>query len=156
MKISISDLAATTNERHLLIPRLIAGLPLLFIGAGHLFDQRSFISMLEAAHFPMPALNALVAPGVEIVAGALLLAGLWTRLGGLLGASTMVAALFAHAVVDPTTLSEGVMMPPIILPLAVLTSALYLVWRGGGRWSLDARGASLWPVETQTPAPHTS
>jgi uncharacterized membrane protein YphA (DoxX/SURF4 family) len=111
--------------------------------------------MLEAAHFPMAALNALVAPGVEILAGALLLAGFWTRLGGLLGASTMVAALYAHAVVDPTTLPEGVMMPPIILPVAVLTSALYLVWRGGGRWSLDARGEGHSTSGAQTPAPYT-
>ncbi len=31
--------------------------------------------------------------------------------------------------------------PPLVLPLAVMAGALYVLWRGAGRWSLDVRMA---------------
>ena len=48
----------------------------------------------------------------------------------------MLVALYAHAAVDPTS---GVMMPPLALPLVVLTTAAYVLFRGAGTWSLDLR-----------------
>ena len=137
----LSLVRANRRERYLIIPRLIAALPLIGIGIGHLVDRGSFVAMLDASSIPMPEINSLVAPGVEVLAGLLLLLGLFARLGGLTAAATMVVALYSHLVIDPASLPEGVMMPPLALPLAVLVSAAVVAWRGGGAFSLDARQA---------------
>ncbi len=128
-----------TNESKVTIgPRLIAALPLIAIGIGHLVDPESFRLILEGSGIPMLEFNLIVAPVVEIAAGTLLLVGLFARAGGLAAASTMLVALYSHAVIDPSTLPETMAMPPIILPLAVLASALWVAYAGAGRWSIDS------------------
>ncbi len=91
-----------TNESKVTIgPRLIAALPLIAIGIGHLVDPESFRLILEGSGIPMLEFNLIVAPVVEIAAGTLLLVGLFARAGGLVAASTMLVALYSHAVIDP-------------------------------------------------------
>lgn len=145
-------LRQTDHSKLTIVARLVAGLPLLVIGASHFADPAPFVAMLEAAGIPLVGFNAIAAPLAEVLAGVLLLAGLLARLGGLLGASTMVVALYAHLAVNPASLPEGVTMPPIVLPLAVLAGAVYVAWRGAGAFSLDARShATTAPGETRTP-----
>ena len=134
----ISCLRKTDQSKISIAPRLIAALPLIAIGIGHFADPATFRLFLEGAGIPMVDLNLIVAPAVEVVAGLLLLLGLFARAGGVAAAATMVVALYTHMVIDPSTLPDTVAMPPIILPLAVLASALWIAYAGAGRWSLDS------------------
>jgi len=135
----INCLRKTNDSKVTIGPRLIAALPLIAIGIGHLVEPGSFRLILEGAGIPMPELNLIIAPAAEVVAGVLLLVGLYARGGGLLAASTMLVALYSHAVIDPSIFPETMAMPPIILPLVVLASALWVAYAGAGRWSLDSK-----------------
>lgn len=131
---------ATGPYRHMLVPRIIASVPLLGIGLIHVFDpQFGMRPLVEAAGIPFAALLSPVAVAIEIVAGLSLLLGLWARIGGLLAIPTMMVAVYAHMAIDvwPNGAENE---PPLALPLAIMLCAAYVLWRGGGRWSLDRRG----------------
>lgn len=132
---AVAFMTKTEALKHVIVARLIAGVPLLGIGVMHLIGAAPMRPILEGAGIPLPGLNAVVAPLVEVAAGLMLLAGAGARIGGVLGAVTMLAALYAHAVF---TWDDE---PPIVLPIAVLAACLYVAWRGGGAWSVDARGS---------------
>jgi putative oxidoreductase len=133
---------ATAPRRHLLIARIVAGVPLLGIGLAHVaVPDLPMRPLVEAAGFPFAALVAPVAVAAEIVAGLALLAGLWARVGAALAVPTMLGAVYAHLVID-TWPNGAANEPPLALPLAVALAAAYVLWRGAGRWSLDRRGAS--------------
>ena len=135
---AFSGLQSTGAERHLILPRAIAGLPLLLIGLAHVFDDAAPMRpLVEAANLPAAALLSPVAVAVEIVAGALLLLGLYARLGALLAIPAMAVAVYAHIAIDVWPNAGG--EPPIALPLVVLACAAYVLVRGAGAWSLDRR-----------------
>ncbi|MGL4462675.1 MAG: DoxX family membrane protein [Planctomycetia bacterium] len=157
MTAPIKMLQRTTTNVWPIAPRLIAGLPLLVLGAKHFVDPEHFRSILVAAQAPMIPENMIAAPVAEVAAGALLLLGLFTRVGGLLGVATMLPAMYSTLVVmklDPAALPPGLshvpFVPPLPLPIAVLVCSLLAVWAGGGRLSVDALAASAAPP---TPEP---
>ncbi len=129
----IRKLTQTGELKHMLAPRLIGGLPLLGIGMMHLTGAAPMRPILEAANIPMVGLHAALVPLVEIVAGAMLLAGAFARVGGVLAVLTMIGAIYAHAV---ATWEDE---PPIVLPIVVLVAAGYVVVRGAGAWSVDRK-----------------
>ncbi len=131
MNSNIRALLSTRPLKHMIVARLIAGLPLVGIGAMHLAGAAPMRPILEAAGIPMPGLNAALAPLMEILAGALLLSGTAVRVGAVIAAISMAVALYAHAVADWQD------EPPVVLPLAVLLAALYVLVRGAGAWSVD-------------------
>lgn len=138
-----TDAHTTRPYRHLMIARLVAGVPLLGIGVMHVVaPETPMRPLVEAAGLPLPSLLAPVAVAFEIVAGVSLLVGAWARLGlgALLAIPTMAVAAYAHLAIDIWPNSGG--EPPLALPLSVLACAAYVLWRGAGRWSLDARAAS--------------
>ncbi|HRV82440.1 MAG: DoxX family membrane protein [Planctomycetes bacterium] len=124
--------------RILAIARTLASLPLLGIGAMHLFGTAPLAPILEGARIPMAEANAQVAPVIEVLAGLLLLVGWRARLGALLGLFSMIGALTAHLRFDHSQF-EWPDEPPIALPITVLVLCLLVILRGGGAWSLDAR-----------------
>ena len=136
-------LRATEPYRHTLLPRVVAGVPLLVSGLTHIFVPEAPLEpLVEAAGFPFAAVVAPIAIAVKIVAGILLLLGQWARIGGFLGVAMMLGALYAHLVIDVWPNAPEMEEPPLVLPIAVLLSAAYVLWRGAGRWSLDRRHAS--------------
>lgn len=140
--LSQGRIRATGPYRHVLVPRLVAGLPLLGIGLMHFVEPEfGMRPLVEAAGLPFAVLLSPVAVAVEIVAGLSLLLGLWARIAGFLAVSTMLVAVYAHYVIDvwPNGAENE---PPLVLPLAVMACAAYVVWRGAGRWSFDWRRGS--------------
>jgi uncharacterized membrane protein YphA (DoxX/SURF4 family) len=132
-------LRVTGEQRHTLLPRVVAGVPLLGIGLAHVMvPEAPMRPLVEAAGLPLAGLISPIAVAIEIVAGLSLILGLWARVGGLLAIPTMLGALYAHAVIDvwPNGPDNE---PPMALPLAVMACAAYVLWRGAGRWSLDYR-----------------
>jgi putative oxidoreductase len=138
----VSKLRQTTGAKHILAPRLLAGLPLLGIGVMHITGSAPLKPILEGAGIPMAHLNSVVAPIVEIVAGLLILSGALTRVGAAMAMGTMAVALYTHMAFEATETFAWEDEPPIVLPIVVLLSAIYLLWRGGGAWSLDGKGSS--------------
>lgn len=135
-------MGATPAHRRLLVARLVAGLPLLGIGLAHVFAAEAPMRpLVEAAGFPLPALLSPLAVAAEIVAGVVLLAGRWIRVGALLAVPVMLGAVYAHVAIGvwPNGADRE---PPLVLPVTVMVAAAYVLWRGAGRWSLDRRRAT--------------
>lgn len=122
---------STAGLKHMIIPRLVAGLPLAGFGTLHLLGAAPMRPILEAGGIPFVGFNAVFAPAVEVLAGVMLLLGAFARVGGALGAGVMVVALYTHIVANWQD------EPPMVIPALVLASCLYVAWRGGGAWSLD-------------------
>lgn len=70
----------------------------------------------------------------ELIGGALVLLGLFTRFGALL-----IAAVMAVAVAGVHWPAFFVQERGFEFPLALLAGALTLLMAGGGRWSVDSR-----------------
>ncbi|MBI4201804.1 MAG: DoxX family protein [Chloroflexi bacterium] len=135
-------LRVTGPYRHTLLPRIIAGVPLLGLGLAHVFVPEASMRMLvEAAGLPFAALLSPFAVAIEIVAGLSLLLGLWARIGGVLAVPAMLGAVYSHLIIDvwPNGAENE---PPLALPIIVMVCAAYVLWRGAGRWSLDWRHGS--------------
>ncbi|MDA1240641.1 MAG: DoxX family protein [Chloroflexi bacterium] len=133
-------LSAAGRQRHTVIPRLLAGLPLLGIGMVHIDDSSLRMDpLVEAAGFPLASLLSPVAVAIEVIAGLSLLLGFWARLGGLLAVPVMLGAAYAHLAIDVWP-NGAANEPPLALPIVVALAAAYIAWRGAGRWSLDGRG----------------
>jgi putative oxidoreductase len=119
------------SPRVLSILRIVAGL--LFIEHG----------LMKLAHFPIAQPGApdplppilMAAAAIEVVGGALITLGLFTRIAALICSGEMAVAYFtAHFPQSPW---PGVNMGgEAILYCFVF---LYLAFAGGGEWSLDAQ-----------------
>jgi len=97
------------------------GLLLLRLAAGVALICQEMTVLLGGAPFAAAAFAALV-----ILAGVLLLAGLWTPIAGALVALAAIAEAISH----PTPRAE-------FAAIAIMATALALV--GPGAWSVDAR-----------------
>jgi putative oxidoreductase len=100
--------------------------------------RTAFSGQLNAAAIPFHDLNMWLVPAVEIAIGALLLVGVFTRLATLVVFGLMAVATYVHLVVHDPALFPLQPTQPII-PAIVMLLGLYLLWRGGGAWSLDLR-----------------
>jgi uncharacterized membrane protein YphA (DoxX/SURF4 family) len=143
----VKELRFTRGYKHVWIPRLVAGLSLVGFGVIHLLNPGPLRQVLYAVGFPQ--VNAMIAPLIEILAGALLLTGFFARVGGLLGLSTMLPASYATVTLDEMSLAElpwGLAkvpeVPHLALPLVVLLASAWIVRTGGGAWSLDHKATS--------------
>jgi uncharacterized membrane protein YphA (DoxX/SURF4 family) len=122
-----------------------AGLPLIFYGGLHLIDPDGFLQLLHAAGEAFSNVTVVVVPLMEMVAGIVLLVGMWVRAGALLAVVAMIPALHTKLVlvsgqgapdVDPSTIAQA---PPLWVPVLVLACAIYVLVRGAGAFSGDFR-----------------
>lgn len=115
----------------LMIPRLCVGYWLATrFGWSKFPTPQWFIDDVAKLGFPLPVLFAWLAVLAEVVGGALLALGLFTRLAGLAIGVTMLVAVFLQKA--DAALWEK-------LPaLGCLWVALYAVVLGSGRFGLDA------------------
>jgi putative oxidoreductase len=110
--------------------RIVAGA--VFIG----FGQSKFVHHAREARafdrygLPDPNVFAHATGTLELALGSALLLGLLTRLAALGLAGNMVGAIATGGRVDGGFVNLG--LAPILL-----VAMLFLVWAGGGRWSLD-------------------
>lgn len=126
-------LTRTDSSKLTLLPRLLAGGPLTALNIMHLTGAAPLRPILEGANIPLPALNAVVAPIAGLVAGLLLLSGAFARVGALIGIGSMGVAIYTHLV------SDWPDEPPIVLPVVVLLACVWVLIKGAGAWSVDAK-----------------
>jgi uncharacterized membrane protein YphA (DoxX/SURF4 family) len=130
-------LQQTKPRKIILLPRLLAGLPLVVFSAMHFMNPQHFRDILTAGGLPMVEVNAWVASAAEMLGGVLLLTGFFARVGGLLGVGTMVPAILTTFRL--AKLPDTPMVPPLPLPVMVLVASVVVLVLGGGAWSGDAR-----------------
>jgi NADH dehydrogenase len=138
----------TPPWRFLLVLRLVAGLPPVYFGVLHLVYPDEVRAILVAGRLPHSDLGVAVVPFVEILAGLLLLAGLLTRVGGMLALGVMMPTLLLTVQVMERNGAPS--MPPLLVPLIVALTSMVLVLLGGGAASVDER---MCPPPVKAPDP---
>ena len=146
---NINPITKTTSSKLQLIPRVLAGLPMLGFGMIHFVKPDHFREILLASGIPMVNVNLYAAPVALVIGGVLLLLGLFARVGGLLGIATMAGAIYSTVVLSgmavadlPAGLTEIPNVPPLPLPVVVTVASIIVLVRGGGHWSLDLKNQS--------------
>jgi len=132
----LHSLRHTGAQRWLIVPRLIAALPLAVFGLFHLTGMSPLMQILERAGIPFPSINFYVAPLVMVIAGLSLGAGFYARVGAILGATAMVVAAYSKLVIEEW---PGSVEPPLALPIVVFAACGTVLWLGAGAWSADRR-----------------
>ncbi|WP_459642877.1 DoxX family protein [Kineococcus sp. NUM-3379] len=127
--------AAGTAATAPLVLRLVTGALLLVHGLPKLADPGAVQGMVAGLGVPLPALSAWLVIAGEIGLGALLLAGLLTRVAGALTALQMGLIFLVVHLPQGLTTPTGLNGENAVL-LATTGAALALT--GGGRASLDA------------------
>ncbi len=108
-----------------------AGLGLAYHGYQKVFggDMSGFAHVVEKIGFPLPVVFAWAAALSELVGGALVLVGLFTRVAAVFAASTMFVAAFIAQATEPFEKRE--------LALVYLVAMIALSCLGAGKWSVD-------------------
>ncbi|MDZ7773073.1 MAG: DoxX family protein [Balneolaceae bacterium] len=143
----------TDDARTTLLIRIMVGAVFLSEGVQKfLYPAQRGVGRFEGMGFPAPEFFGPFVGAVEIAAGALILAGLLTRGGALLTFLIMTVAI----VVTKLPIVFGTSFGPFVLrdlgsygfwsmahemrtDWAMWLGSLFLIVRGGGRWSLDRR-----------------
>jgi putative oxidoreductase len=141
----------TTGHPAILLLRLMAGGVFLSEGMLKFVFPNQGVGRFTKLGFPLPHATASFVGGLEIVGGALLIAGLATRLAAIPFVFEMVVATLSTKIalyLGTSTLP----LPPVVGIWAVLhesrseyaqlLTSLFLVIVGPGLWSLDARYSS--------------
>jgi uncharacterized membrane protein YphA (DoxX/SURF4 family) len=127
----------TTPRKIILLPRLLAGVPLVLFSTMHFMNPQHFRAILTASGVPMVEVNVWAASSAEMLGGLLLLSGFFARVGGLLGVGTMVAAILTT--VRLASLPDAPTVPPLPVPILVLAASTVVLVLGGGAWSGDVQ-----------------
>ena len=147
-RISPAGVLRASDAKHPILFRVVAAVPLVGIGLQHLlkvegaeinniltpfFASFGLDETLGDGFEAFVNLNGYAATVTEVVAGVLLLLGLFTRPAAVLAMGVMAVAFFTHLRIDwPNE-------PPFVISLVVLASAGYLLIKGAGRWSADRK-----------------
>ena len=135
----------TTDDKVPGILRILLGGLFVMTGLMKLFVPvlgEAFSGQLIAANIPFYAFNVRVIPVAEVIVGLFLILGLFSRVGGLVVINMMLVATYVHLVVDNPALFPLQPEEPII-PLVTIGVAVYVLWRGGGTWSVDLKSSNL-------------
>ena len=116
-----------------LLVRLALGLVFVTTGWGKLHHQDDVSRFFASLGLPLPGATALLVASTELVAGALLLAGLATRVA----AATLTAVMAVAILTAKLPALHGVVDLAGTLETAYLAALVWLVVAGPGRASLD-------------------
>jgi uncharacterized membrane protein YphA (DoxX/SURF4 family) len=144
IEVLLKAIRRTTDDKILGVLRILLGGLFVMTGLMKIFVPmlgEAFSGQLIAANIPFYAFNVRVIPVAEVIVGLLLILGLFSRVGGLIAINMMLVATYVHLVVDNPTLFPLQPEEPII-PLISIAVAAYVLWRGGGAWSLDIKASN--------------
>ena len=115
-----------------LVVRVAAGVTLIVVSLSKFTRHEALVDSFERYGVPLPDASVYVAGAVELGGGLLLLVGLITRVAAAVVAINMAVALLTGGRVDVDLYHVG-------LGSVLLIAALFLLWAGGGPWSVDER-----------------
>jgi uncharacterized membrane protein YphA (DoxX/SURF4 family) len=125
----------------LLLIRLAAGLIFFTQGILKYTDPNMGVARFTRIGFPHPYFTAHFVGAFEIVCGALVLLGLWTKVSALPLLIVIITAIATTKVPELFRAGQGFwyMVSDARTDFAMFCSLLFLILVGGGAWSLDAR-----------------
>jgi len=147
----IIQLLQTDGSKTTILIRLMVGAVFLSEGIQKfLYPAQRGVGRFEGMGFPAPEFFGNLVGGLEIIAGILILAGLLTRTGALTTFIIMTVAI----VVTKIPIAFGASFGPFELrelstygfwsmahemrtDWAMWLGSLFLIFKGGGKWSLD-------------------
>ena len=140
----LDQLRRTSNNKLGGLLRILLGF--VFIMAGVLKVVvpslgQAFSGQLIAASIPLREIVLFTFPIVEMVLGVLLVFGFHARPSAAAAAVSMVVATYVHIAIEDPSLFPLQRVEPIG-PLVLLAMALYVLWKGGGAWSIDLKEAN--------------
>jgi len=130
----------TDNSRTTIIIRLIVGIVFLSEGIQKfLFPAIRGAGRFEKIGLPSPDFLGPFVGTFEILCGALILTGIFTRLASVPTLTIMLVALITTKL--PILINQGFweMMHASRTDFAMLLGSLFLIIRGGGFWSFDKK-----------------
>lgn len=134
----IGKLIRTDASKTTLIIRLMVGVVFLSEGIQKfIFPGSRGAGRFEKIGLPSPELLGTLVGGFEVVCGALILIGLLTRLASIPTFIIMLVALFITKVEILSNDGFWEMMHAGRTDWAMLLGSLFLIVKGGGRFSID-------------------
>ncbi len=124
--------------------RVAVGLIFLTQGILKFLDPNLGALRLARIGFSHPYFTAHFVGSFEIVCGGLVLLGLWTRAAALPLLIVITTAIVTTKLPELTRAGQGFwfMVSDARTDFAMLCSLLFLIFEGGGPWSLDAQSSS--------------
>ena len=135
----LQDLRRTENAKWVIVPRLVAALPLVVFGSFHLTGMSPLLEILRRASIPFPEVNFYVAPVVMVLSGLSMGIGYYARIGALTGSFAMLVAAYSKLVIEDW---PGPMEIPMMLPMVVLAACVAILVKGPGAWSSDLKASA--------------
>jgi putative oxidoreductase len=130
--------------RSVIFIRLAAGLIFLTQGILKYIDPKMGIERFARIGFPFPAFTAHFVGAFEIVFGAAVLIGLYTRLAAIPLLIVILTAIATTKIPELFHAGQGFwfMVSDARTDFAMTMCLLFLLVAGGGSWSFDARRAA--------------
>ena len=141
---TLRNLQSTSDDGVAGTVRLVLAVLFVMTGAMKLLVPmlgEAFAGQLLAADIPLYEISRWTVPFLEIVLGVVLAVGLFVRLACVMVMGVMAVATYVHVVVNDPALFPLQPSEPII-PIVVMAMCFFLLWRGGGSWSLDLRAVT--------------
>ena len=131
----------TAGSASLLLIRLAVGLIFFSQGILKFTDPNMGVARFTRIGFPHPNFTAHFVGCFEIVCGALVLLGLWTRLSSIPLLIIISTAIATTKLPDLARPNQGFwfMVSDARTDFAMLCCLIFLILQGGGAWSLDRR-----------------
>jgi len=114
-----------------LLVRVVAGVVFVVFGLGKFVNHGAELDAFRGYGLPLPELAVVVIGLVELIGGALLVAGRLVRPAALVLAGDMVGAIVVSGI------AKGEVVPSLTVAPALLVAMLYLLRRAGA----DGSGA---------------
>jgi len=134
-------LQPAAGSASLLLIRLAVGLIFFSQVILKFTDPNMGVARFTRIGFPHPNFTAHFVGSFEIVCGALVLLGLWTRLSSIPLLIVICTAIATTKLPELARPNQGFwfMVSDARTDFAMFCSLLFLILEGGGAWSLDAR-----------------
>ena len=115
-----------------LIVRVAAGVTLIAVALSKFTRHETLVDSFERYGLPWPDVSVFAAGTVELLGGLLLVVGLVTRVAAAVVTINLTVALLTGGRVEVDLYHLG-------LGSVLLIAAVFLLWAGGGPWSIDER-----------------
>lgn len=148
---NFSKLLQTGNDKTVILIRVMVGVVFLAEGIQKfLYPDMRGVGRFEKMGFPEPEFFGNFVASFEVMAGVLIFGGLFTRVAAIITLLIMTVAIVVTKI--PIAMGESFgpfvlrdlktygfwsMMHEIRTDLAMWLGSLFLLIKGGGRWSLD-------------------
>jgi putative oxidoreductase len=126
----------------LFLIRLPVGLIFFTQGILKFTDPKMGVERFTRIGFAHPAFTAHFVGTFEIICGALVLLGLWTRVASVPLLIVIITAIVTTKLPELTRANQGFwfMVSDARTDFAMFCSLIFLIISGGGRWSVTDRG----------------